>query len=89
MAFEITGEVLLVQKEQQHSDRFRYRDLILLVPSNYPQEICIQFHNDKVDLLAGITPKSLVKIKFELRGKRDKHKDVWYNQIVGFDINKV
>ena len=88
MGFKISGQVVMVQPLQQPTEKFRYQNLILCLDGTFPQEVCIQFQQQFTDLLTGITPKAEVTVTFELRGRRDSTKEVWYTTIVGYDINK-
>lgn len=70
MSNKLTAVVYSVGDTQQISDKFSKRDLVLLDESGkYPQHICIQFTQDKCDLLDNFGEGQEVEVAYILRGR--------------------
>ena len=70
MSYDLTGKVKLVQDAKTISDRFTVREFVVTVEDgNYPQDIALQFVNDKVSLLDNIQAGQEVTVSFDIRGR--------------------
>ena len=70
MAYELTGKVKLVQDAKTISDKFTVREFVVTVEDgNYPQDIALQFVNDKVSLLDTVQAGQEVTVTFDIRGR--------------------
>jgi hypothetical protein len=67
----IKGTVKQVMDTQVISEKFSKRDLILIDNSNekYPQYLTIQFVQDRVSLLDGLSPGDEIDVSINLRGR--------------------
>ena len=70
MAYDLTGKVKLVQDAKTISDKFTVREFVVTVEDgNYPQDIVLQFVNDKVSLLDNLQAGQEVTVSFDIRGR--------------------
>lgn len=70
MSNKLTGVVYSVGDTQRVSEKFSKRDLVLLDESGkYPQHICIQFTQDKCDLLDSFGEGQEVEVSYNLSGR--------------------
>ena len=66
---EVTGHVVKVFAEQNVSDKFKKRDLIVQTDEQYPQTLSIQFVQDSCSKLDNLVEGELVKVGINLRGR--------------------
>jgi hypothetical protein len=70
MAYDLTGKVKLVQDAKTISDKFTVREFVVTVEDGkYPQDIALQFVNDKVSLLDNVQAGQEVTVSFDIRGR--------------------
>jgi single-strand DNA-binding protein len=70
MAYDLTGKVKVVQDAKTISDKFTVREFVVTVEDgNYPQDIVLQFVNDKVSLLDTVQVGQEVTVSFDIRGR--------------------
>ena len=70
MSYDLTGKVKLVMDAKTISDKFTVREFVVTVEDgNYPQDIALQFVNDKVSLLDNIQVGQEVTVSFDIRGR--------------------
>lgn len=68
--FNITGTLKVKFPEQQVSDRFRKRDIVITDNSSqYPQHITFQLTQDKCGLIDAYNPGDEIRVFFNLRGR--------------------
>lgn len=86
---EVQGTVMVVGSTMQVSDKFKKRELVVQTEGQYPQDIIIEFHQDKVDLLNGITEGEEVKVGINLRGRKwinPEGVDKYFNTLAGWRV---
>lgn len=66
---EIQGVVKNVGSTQQVTDSFKKRELIVETNDQYPQTYCVEFTQDKVDLINDIAEGQEVNVQINLRGR--------------------
>lgn len=89
---EVSGKVKLVNATQVVSDKFSKRTLVVITNDQYPQEIEIQFTQDKCSILDGLSPGAEVTIGVNLRGRmwtNPQGEEKYFNTIEGWKIDKV
>jgi hypothetical protein len=89
---EVSGKIKLVNATQVVSDKFSKRTLVVVTNDQYPQEIEIQFTQDKCALLDGLSVGAEVTIGVNLRGRmwtNPQGEDKYFNTIEGWKIDKV
>lgn len=89
---QIEGKIKLVNATQVVSDKFSKRTLVVVTSDTYPQEIEVQFTQDKCSLLDGLSVGAEVTIGVNLRGRmwtNPQGEDKYFNTIEGWKIDKV
>lgn len=89
----ISGKVKLINETKEYgSNGFRKREIVLTTQEQYPQNILVEFIQDRTDLLDAYNIGDFVKIDINLRGKEwtnDKGEVKYFNSIQGWRIEKV
>ena len=88
---EVSGKVKVVQ-EVVEKGTFKSRNIVVTSDEQYPQDISVQFVQDKCDLLNNIEVGSNVTIGINLRGREwtnPQGETVYFNTIQGWRIAKV
>ncbi|WP_185858001.1 DUF3127 domain-containing protein [Blattabacterium cuenoti] len=86
---EITGIVKKLFDIQKFDSGFRKREIVITTEEPYPQNILIEFIQDKVDLLENIKPKDKIKVFINLRGREWTNPEGiirYFNSIQGWKI---
>jgi len=85
MAYELTGKVKLIQEPQTFASGFTKREVVLTVEDGkYPQEINLEFLQDKVSLLDNLSEGQEIKVFFDIRGR--EYNGRYFNNLVGWKI---
>ncbi|WP_067866861.1 DUF3127 domain-containing protein [Neptuniibacter marinus] len=70
MAYELSGKVKLIQDPQTFNSGFTKREMVVIVEDGkYPQEINLEFVQDKVSLLDNLQVGQDVTVTFDIRGR--------------------
>ena len=88
---EVSGNIKVINPEQQVSPTFKKRELVVTTEETYPQHIMIEFTQDKCDLLNNYQVGEAVKIDINLRGREwtnPQGETVYFNTIQGWRIAK-
>ena len=89
----ISGKVKLISETKEYgSNGFRKREIVLTTQEQYPQNILVEFIQDRTDLLDPFNIGDFVKIDINLRGREwtnDKGEIKYFNSIQGWRIEKV
>jgi len=76
--FSITGKLVVKNGTEQVTEKFKKREFVITdEASQYPQEIIFQLTQDRVDLLDPYNEGDMIKVNFNLRGRR------WQNPNTG------
>ena len=89
---EIIGKVKVVNPEQQISEKFVKRELVITTDEQYPQHILIEFIQDKVDLIDKLSPGDDVKVHINISGRlwtNPQGEDKYFNSIKGWRVEKI
>ena len=89
---EIQGKIKLVGNIQEITDSFRKRELVVVTQEQYPQTLCIEFVQDKIDLLNDFQEGQDVKIGINLRGREWKNPEgliKYFTSLQGWRIEPV
>tara|TARA_B100001057_G_scaffold496719_1_gene598907 strand:+ start:5477 stop:5848 length:372 start_codon:yes stop_codon:yes gene_type:complete len=88
----ISGKVKLINETKEYgSNGFRKREIVLTTQEQYPQNILVEFIQDRTNLLDAFNIGDLVKIDINLRGREwtnDKGEIKYFNSIQGWRIEK-
>lgn len=88
---EVLGKVKVINPEQQVSAAFKKRELVVTTDEQYPQDILIEFTQDKCDLLSAYKQGESVKVSINLRGREwtNPQGEVrYFNSIQGWRIER-
>lgn len=90
---EVNGKVKVIGETQSFgSNGFRKRELVVTTEEQYPQDIMIEFVQDKTDLLNAYAVGQNVKISINLRGREwtnPQGEVKYFNSIQGWKIEAV
>lgn len=93
---EIKGKLLKTTGIEVITEKFKKTNLIIETEydTQYPQEVCIEVHNESIAKLksCGAKPGDIVSVECNLRGKKyekEGQPTKWYNTIVLWKITKL
>ncbi|MDF7801493.1 DUF3127 domain-containing protein [Pontiellaceae bacterium B1224] len=85
MAYDLTGKVKLIQDAQTFGSGFTKREMVVVVEDGkYPQEINLEFVQDKVSLLDNVQVGQEVTVTFDIRGR--EYNGRYFNNLQGWKI---
>ena len=85
MAYDLTGKVKLIQAVQTFDSGFTKREMVVIVEDGkYPQEINLEFVQDKVGLLDKLQVGQEVTVTFDIRGR--EYNGRYFNNLQGWKI---
>lgn len=85
MAYELTGKIKLIFDPKTFNSGFTKREMVVTVEDGkYPQEIMLEFVQDKVSLLDGLTPGQDVTVTFDIRGR--EYNGRYFNNLQGWRV---
>ncbi len=85
MAYELTGKIKLLQEPKTFDSGFTKREMVVVVEDGkYPQEINLEFVQDKVALLDDLQPGQTVTVSFDIRGR--EYNGRYFNNLQGWKI---
>jgi len=90
---EVSGKVKVIDSTKEvGTSGFKKRDVVITTDEQYPQDIQIQFVQDKCDVLDKYKVGQNVTIGINLRGREwenPKGEKVYFNTIQGWNIKEV
>jgi len=85
MAYELSGRIKLIQDPKTFDSGFTKREMVVIVEDGkYPQEINLEFVQDKVALLDSLQPGQEVTVSFDIRGR--EYNGRYFNNLQGWKI---
>ncbi|MEH6587122.1 MAG: DUF3127 domain-containing protein [Halioglobus sp.] len=88
MAYELTGKIKLIQEAKTFDSGFTKREMVVIVEDGkYPQEINVEFVQDKVTLLDSLQVSQEVTVTFDIRGR--EYNGRYFNNLQGWKIDTV
>jgi len=85
VAYDLTGKIKLIQDPKTFDSGFTKREMVVVVEDGkYPQEINIEFVQDKVALLDTLRPGQEVTVTFDIRGR--EYNGRYFNNLQGWKI---
>ncbi len=85
MAYELTGTIKLIQDPKTFDSGFTKREMVVTVDEGrYPQEINLEFVQDKVALLDNLQPGQEVTVSFDIRGR--EYNGRYFNNLQGWKV---
>jgi hypothetical protein len=85
VAYDLTGKIKLIQDPKTFDSGFTKREMVVIVEDGkYPQEINIEFVQDKAVLLDSLQPGQEVTVTFDIRGR--EYNGRYFNNLQGWKI---
>jgi hypothetical protein len=85
MSYDLSGKVKLIQAAQTFSSGFTKREMVVTVEDGkYPQDISIEFLQEKAELLDSLKEGQDVTISFDIRGR--EYNGRYFNNLVGWKL---
>ena len=88
---ELNGKIKAINEVQNVSASFKKRELVLTTNEQYPQDILIEFTQDKCDVLNSYNTGEDVIVSINIRGREwinPEGEAKYFNSIQGWKINK-
>ena len=90
---DITGKIKLINETKEYgSNGIRKRELVVTTEEQYPQDLLIEFIQDKCDILNSYKVSDSVKVDINLRGREwesPQGEVKYFNSIQGWRIEKL
>ena len=90
---EVQGKVKMIGETQTFgSNGFRKRELVVTTEEQYPQDLLVEFIQDKCDILNSYKVGESVKVDINLRGREwesPQGEIKYFNSIQGWRIEKL
>jgi hypothetical protein len=86
---EVIGKIKVIQSVVEKGT-FKSQNVVVTTEEQYPQDISIQFIQDKCDLLNNFSTSQQVVVGINLRGREwinPQGETVYFNTIQGWKIN--
>ena len=88
MAYELTGKIKIIQEAKTFDSGFTKREMVVVVEDGkYPQEINLEFVQDKIALLDSLQVGQEVTVTFDIRGR--EYNGRYFNNLQGWKISTV
>jgi single-strand DNA-binding protein len=85
VAYDLTGKVKLIQEVMKFDSGFTKREMVVIVEDGkYPQEINLEFVQDKISLLDNLQEGQEVTVTFDIRGR--EYNGRYFNNLQGWKI---
>jgi hypothetical protein len=85
VAYDLTGKIKLIQDAKTFDSGFTKREMVVIVEDGkYPQEINIEFIQDKIALLDSLQVGKEVTVTFDIRGR--EYNGRYFNNLQGWKI---
>ena len=90
---DISGKLKLINETKEYGNNgFRKREVVITTEEQYPQDLMIEFIQDKCDLLNSFQVGQSVKVDIHLRGREwesPQGEIKYFNSIQGWRIEKL
>jgi hypothetical protein len=90
---EVEGKIKVIGETNTFgANGFRKREVVITVEEQYPQQIMIEFVQDKTDLLNSVNIGEAVRVSVNLRGREwvnPQGETKYFNSIQGWKILKL
>jgi hypothetical protein len=85
VAYDLTGKIKLIQDAQTFGSGFTKREMVVTVEDGkYPQDINLEFVQDKISLLDNLQVGQQVTVTFDLRGR--EYNGRYFNNLQAWKI---
>lgn len=89
---QVIGKIKAINETQNVSASFKKRELVVTTNEQYPQDILIEFTQDKCDVLNNYSVGQEVNVDINLRGREwinPQGEAKYFNSIQGWKINAI
>jgi hypothetical protein len=90
---ELQGQIKLIGETQTFGEKgFRKRELVITTDDQYPQDILIEFVQDKTEILDKYKAGAVVEVGINIRGREWINPEgtaKYFNSIQGWNIKKL
>ena len=90
---EVQGKIKMIDDTKTYGNNgFRKREMVVTTEEQYPQQIMIEFVQDKTDLLNNFKVGQNVKVSINLRGREwtnPQGETKYFNSIQGWRIENI
>ncbi len=90
---DISGKIKLINETKEYgSNGFRKREVVVTTEEQYPQDLLIEFIQDKCDIIDSYKVGQSVKVDINLRGREwesPQGEIKYFNSIQGWRIEKL
>lgn len=90
---DVSGKIKLINETKEYgSNGFRKREVVITTEEQYPQDLLIEFIQDKCDILNSYNVGDNAKIDINLRGREwesPQGEIKYFNSIQGWRIEKI
>ena len=90
---DVSGKIKLINETKEYgSNGFRKREVVVTTEEQYPQDLLIEFIQDKCDILNSYNVGDNAKIDINLRGREwesPQGEIKYFNSIQGWRIEKI
>lgn len=85
MAYELSGKIKLIQETKTFDSGFSKREMVVTVDDGrYPQDINLEFVQDKISLLDNLEAGQEVTVSFDIRGR--EYNGRYFNNLQGWKV---
>jgi single-strand DNA-binding protein len=84
MNYSIEGKVVTIGDKVQITDNFAKREIVIETDDKYPQQIMLEFTQDKCNLLDECKVNDMVLIGFNVRGREWNGK--YFTRLEGWNL---
>ncbi len=85
MAYDLTGKIKVIMDPKTFGSGFTVREFVVTVEDGkYPQDIVLQFVQDKVSLLDSVQEGQEVTVSFDIRGR--EYNGRYFNNLQAWKI---
>ena len=85
MAYDLTGKIKVIMEAKTFGSGFTVREFVVTVEDGkYPQDIVLQFVQDKVSLLDTVQEGQDVTVSFDIRGR--EYNGRYFNNLQAWKI---
>ena len=88
----ISGKIKLIGETKEYGTNGFRKELVVTTQEQYPQNILVEFVQDRCEILNSYQVGELVKIDINIRGREWTNKDnevKYFNSIQGWRIEKI
>ena len=90
---DVSGKIKLINETKEYGNNgFRKREVVITTEEQYPQDLLIEFIQDKCDILNSYNVGDNAKIDINLRGREwesPQGEIKYFNSIQGWRIEKI